>query len=136
MTAITVAIWLIGGIIMGALANGARLSFHARWRTLPHAGWLLVGLGALAALVGGAVGTWLSGPLFGWPWALWVAGVVAVAGPWVWERIQARPVRAADQIGGDGDRNADADGGRPSLVGNADDGTFRLASDGDARPDL
>jgi ABC-type xylose transport system permease subunit len=136
MAAITVAIWLIGGIIMGTLANGARLSFHARWRMLPRGGWLLLGLGALAALVGGALGTWLSGPLFGLPWALWVAGVVVVVGPWLWERIRARTGRAIDQIGGDGDRNAGADGGRPSLVGNADDGTIRLAGDGDARPDL
>lgn len=136
MTAITVAIWLIGGIIMGALAHGARLSLHARWRALPHSGWLMLGLGALAALVGGALGTWLSGPLFGWPWALWVAGVVVVVVPWLWERMRARRVRATDQIGGDGDRNAGTDGGRPLLVGNADDGTVRLAGDGDARPDL
>jgi hypothetical protein len=80
---IAVAFWLIGGIIVGGLGYIARLSLAARRLSLPHGGWLTVGLGATAALAGGLLGTWLFGALFALPTALWLA-IVTVAGvPWL-----------------------------------------------------
>ena len=78
--------WLALGILCGALALAARLRPGAwgRW------GWLmLLGLGALAALLGGWLGTLLLSKLFGTPAALWVA-VLAVALPWLVTRLRAR----------------------------------------------
>ena len=79
-------LWLALGILCGALALAARMRPAAwgRW------GWLLLlGLGALAALLGGWLGTLLLSKLFGTPAALWVA-VLAVALPWLVERLRAR----------------------------------------------
>lgn len=71
-------IWLIVGVIVGALANGARL----RPDTWGRRGWLIMlGLGALAGLVGGWLGTLVYGRYFGTAMALWIAVVVVAAGP-------------------------------------------------------
>jgi len=79
-------IWLALGVVMGALALAARLR-PAVWGRL---GWvLLLGVGALAALLGGWLGALLLGRLFGTPAALWVA-ILAVFLPWLVERVRAR----------------------------------------------
>ena len=68
-------LWLVLGLLIGALANGAQL----RPATWGRRGWLvMLGLGALAALLGGWLGTWILGALFATAMALWIA-VVGVA---------------------------------------------------------
>ncbi len=79
-------IWLALGLIVGALALAARLRPAAwgRW------GWLwLLGVGALAALLGGWLGMLLFSKLFGTPTALWVA-ILAVFLAWLVARLRAR----------------------------------------------
>lgn len=142
-----VAIWLIGGIIVGGLANGARLSLPARRPSLPHGGWLSLGLGALAALAGGLLGTWLFGGLYALPTALWLAVAVTVAVPWLM-RERAGPVagghtnresdtaRDRSLIGGSRGRDSGADGSGSPLGDGASDATLGIAGDGDARAGL
>lgn len=73
-------IWLVIGIIVGALALGARLR-PAVWG---RRGWLvLLGVGAAAGLIGGWLGTFVFGRYFGTATALWVAVLVVVATPWL-----------------------------------------------------
>ena len=68
-------LWIVLGLLIGALANGAKLR-PAAWG---RAGWLaMLGLGALAALLGGWLGTWIFSALFATAMALWVA-VLGVA---------------------------------------------------------
>ena len=79
-------VWLALGLIVGGLALAARLrpASWGRW------GWLMVlGLGALAALVGGWMGALLLSRLFGTPTALWVA-ILAVFLAWLVERLRGR----------------------------------------------
>jgi hypothetical protein len=79
-------IWLALGLVVGVLGLGARLRpvVWGRW------GWLIVmGIGALAALLGGWLGALLLGKLFGTPAALWVA-ILAVFLPWLVERLRHR----------------------------------------------
>jgi hypothetical protein len=67
--------WLFVGLIIGALANAAGL----RPVVWVRGGRLsMLGLGALVALLGGWLGTWLFGALFATATAIWVAvlGVV------------------------------------------------------------
>ncbi|HEX6480254.1 MAG TPA: hypothetical protein VF043_15560 [Ktedonobacteraceae bacterium] len=67
--------WLLIGLLIGALANVAKLR-PAAW---VRAGRLsMLGLGALFALLGGWLGTWLLGALFATATAIWIA-VLAVA---------------------------------------------------------
>jgi hypothetical protein len=68
-------LWLLIGLLTGALANAAKLR-PAAW---VRGGWMgLLGLGALAALLGGWLGTWLLGTLFATATAIWIA-VLGVA---------------------------------------------------------
>ena len=68
-------LWVVLGLLIGALANGAKLC-PAAWG---RRGWLaMLGLGALAALLGGWLGTWVFGALFATANALWIA-VLGVA---------------------------------------------------------
>ncbi len=79
-------IWLALGVLVGGLALAARLRPAAwgRW------GWLaLLGVGALAALLGGWVGALLLGTLFGTTTALWVA-ILGVFLVWLVERLRRR----------------------------------------------
>lgn len=88
-------IWLALGVLMGVLALAARLR-PASWG---RQGWLLLlGVGALAALLGGWIGALLLGRLFGTPTALWV-GILAVVLPWLVERLRARAQRARQAEG-------------------------------------
>ena len=72
--------WLLIGLIIGALANAAKLR-PASWVRGRRLGML--GLGALAALLGGWLGTWLFGTLFATPTAVWVAVLVVALLPWL-----------------------------------------------------
>ena len=85
-------IWLGLGLLIGALALAARLR-PASWG---RRGWLwMLGLGILAAQVGGWLGTLLMGRLYGTPDALWVAVLLVVAFPLLAERWRAHRQRAA-----------------------------------------
>jgi uncharacterized membrane protein YeaQ/YmgE (transglycosylase-associated protein family) len=67
--------WLLIGLLIGALANAAKLR-PAAWDRRGRLGML--GLGALVALLGGWLGTWLLGSLFATATAIWIA-VLGVA---------------------------------------------------------
>lgn len=84
-------VWVMVGLIVGALANGARLR-PAAWG---RRGWAwMLGLSAAAGLVGGWLGALVYGRYFGVAMALWVAVLVVAAGPhaltWARERLAAR----------------------------------------------
>lgn len=63
-------IWLLIGLLIGALANAAKLRPTA-WVRGGRLGML--GLGALVALLGGWLGTWVLGALFATAAAIWIA---------------------------------------------------------------
>jgi peptidoglycan/LPS O-acetylase OafA/YrhL len=67
--------WLLIGLFIGALAIAAKLP-PATQRYQKRLSMLVAG--ALAALIGGWLGTWVFGSLFGTATALWiaVAGIV------------------------------------------------------------
>ena len=68
-------LWVGLGLLIGALANAAQL----RPATWGRGGWLaMLGLGALVALLGGWLGTWVFGALFATATTLWIA-VLGVA---------------------------------------------------------
>ena len=68
-------LWILLGLLIGALANAAKLR-PAAWE---HRRWLaMLGLGALTALLGGWLATWLLSALFATAAAIWVA-IVCVA---------------------------------------------------------
>ena len=67
--------WLLLGLLIGALAYAAKLR-PAAW---VRGGRLrMLGLGALVALLGGWLGTWVFGALFATATAIWIA-VLGVA---------------------------------------------------------
>ena len=67
-------IWLVIGLLLGALACGAKLH-PASWS---KRGWLAMpGIGMASALLGGWSGVWLFGSQYATVTALWV-GVVGV----------------------------------------------------------
>jgi len=71
--------WIVLGILIGALANAARLR-PASWG---RQGWpLMLCVGALAALTGGWLGVLLLERNVATAMALWVA-VLAITIPWV-----------------------------------------------------
>ncbi len=79
-------VWVALGLVVGALALAARLR-PASWG---RRGWLLLlGVGMLAALLGGWIGALLLSKLFGTPMALWVA-ILAVFLCWLVERLRSR----------------------------------------------
>ena len=67
--------WVLIGLLIGALANAAKLR-PAAW--VRGGRWTLLGLGALVTLLGGWLGTWLFGALFATAVAIWIA-VLGVA---------------------------------------------------------
>ena len=80
-----IGIWLLIGLALGALANGARLR-PLSWGTR---GWLyLPGLGALGAVACGLLATWLTGVQFATVTVLWattlLVAVVPRLGTWLY----------------------------------------------------
>jgi len=72
-------LWIVLGILIGALANAARLR-PSSWGRL---GWLLMlDVGALAALAGGWLGVLLLERNVATAMALWVA-VLGITLPWL-----------------------------------------------------
>ncbi len=67
--------WVLLGLLIGVLANAAKLR-PAAWVRGGRLGML--GLGALVAVLGGWLGTWVLGTLFATATALWIA-VLGVA---------------------------------------------------------
>ena len=87
-------LWLLIGAVIGLLANGARLrpAAWARW------GWrALPAVGAVAALLGGWLGTAMYSRLYGTPAALWIAVVGVSLGPWLIEWLRGRPWLRSDR---------------------------------------
>ncbi len=76
-------LWMLLGLLIGALANAAKLRPTA-WVRGGRLGML--GLGALVALLGGWLGAWVLGTLFATATALWVAvlGVALLPRPITW----------------------------------------------------
>lgn len=70
--------WLLIGLLIGILANAAKLQLaawvHDRRLSMPV-------LGGLSALAGGWLGTWVFGSLFGTATAVWVAVLLVVVVP-------------------------------------------------------
>ncbi len=73
------SVWFVLGILIGALANAARLR-PASWDR--HGRLLMLGVGALAALLGGWFGVLLLERNVATALALWVA-VFGVTLPWL-----------------------------------------------------
>lgn len=84
-------LWLLLGLLIGALANAAKLR-PAAWARGGRLGML--GLGALVALLGGWLGTWLLGSLFATATAIWVAVLGVALLPrlitWCYTRLHTR----------------------------------------------
>jgi uncharacterized membrane protein YeaQ/YmgE (transglycosylase-associated protein family) len=81
-------IWLVIGLLLGALACGAKLR-PVSWG---KRGWLaMLGIGMASALFGGWLGAWLFGPQYATVTALWV-GVVGVGLPWLFTRRKMRTI--------------------------------------------
>ena len=88
-------IWLGLGLLIGALALAARLR-PASW---DRRGWLwMLGLGLLAAQLGGWLGTLLMGRLYGTPDALWMAALLVVAVPWLLARRSRRAKPSTPEV--------------------------------------
>ncbi len=80
-------LWLLVGLVVGALGLAARLR-PASWTRY---GWLrLLALGAVAGLLGGWLGAFFFGRYFGTPTSLWVAVLAVAAAPLVVARVRAR----------------------------------------------
>ncbi len=73
-------LWLLVGILVGLLANAARLQ-PASWG---RQRWLVIpGIGALSALIGGWLCVLLLGRYIATPMALWIAVFGVVLVPWL-----------------------------------------------------
>src|SRR5262245_7948366 len=80
-------LWLLLGVIVGALALGARLR-PASWG--PRGQLIMLGVGAGAGLLGGWLGALVLGRLYGMMTALWIAVGVVVAAPWLSRRLLSK----------------------------------------------
>ena len=83
--------WLLLGLLIGALANAAKLR-PAAW--VRGGRMAMLGLGALVALLGGWLGTWLLGSLFATASAIWIAVLGVALLPrlitWCYTRLHTR----------------------------------------------
>jgi uncharacterized membrane protein YeaQ/YmgE (transglycosylase-associated protein family) len=81
--------WLLVGLLIGTLANAAKL--RPAWVRGGRVGML--GLGALVALLGGWLGTLLLGTLFATATAIWITvlGVALLPWPLTWLRSRSSP---------------------------------------------
>src|SRR5262245_26996971 len=80
-------LWLLLGLVVGALALGARLR-PAAWGA--HGRLIMLGVGAGGGLLGGWLGALLLSRLYGMATALWIAALVVVAAPWLSTRLLSR----------------------------------------------
>ncbi|HEY7417324.1 MAG TPA: hypothetical protein VH593_19225 [Ktedonobacteraceae bacterium] len=80
-------LWVGLGLLIGALANAAKLRPGAWGRGGQMS---MLGLGALAALLGGWLGTWWLGALFATATAIWIAVLGVVLLPRVISWCSAR----------------------------------------------
>lgn len=81
-------LWLLIGLLIGALAKAAKLQ-PAAWK---RSAWpAMLTLGALAALCAGWLGTFLLGNLFATPTALWVCVLCVALLPRLIARGQIKP---------------------------------------------
>ncbi|SRR5260221_12632706 len=92
-----VLLWLLFGLVAGALANAARWGLGARGLGGQYAAWATIGLGVAAALVGGLGGWLVFGRFFATPTALCVAVLAVTAGPWVATQIRQRASHAGER---------------------------------------
>src|SRR5262245_28516195 len=84
-------LWLLLGLIVGALGLGARLR-PASWG--PRGQLIMLGVGAGAGLLGGWLGALVLGRLYGMMTALWIAVLAVVAAPWLSSRLLSKRVAA------------------------------------------
>jgi hypothetical protein len=88
--------WLLIGMLIGMLANAAKLRPVTWGRGGPLA---LLGLGALVALLGGWLGTWLLGALFATATATWISVLGVALLPrliaWCYTRLDSRSLPGA-----------------------------------------
>lgn len=75
-------VWLTGGVVVGVLGLAAGLRPARPGYDGPLQAWGLVGLGGVAGLAGGWMGTLVFGAVFGSPTACWVAVLAVVMVPW------------------------------------------------------
>ncbi len=76
-------IWLVIGLLLGALACGAKL----RPPSWGKSGWLtMLGIGLVSTLFGGWLGTWLFGPQYATVTALWFGVLCVSLLPWLFKR--------------------------------------------------
>ncbi len=83
--------WALAGVVMGALANAARWGIGAHRGDLPLPWLLTLGLGALAGISGGVLGSLLFSDLFGLPAALALGGLGTAGGAWGLGRAAPHP---------------------------------------------
>lgn len=76
-------LWILLGVALGALANGARWGLRARRFTGWQATLGTLGIGATGALLVGWLGVFVFGRPFGTPAALWGGILAAVLLPWL-----------------------------------------------------
>lgn len=78
-----VLLWLALGLGIGVLAAGARIGT----RPLERRAWLLLpAIGAVAALIGGVLGSLTLSLIYGTATAAWVAVLSVVTSAWVFAR--------------------------------------------------
>lgn len=82
-------VWIVLGVGLGALANGARLGLRARGFAGLGATLGTLGIGAAGALAFGWLGVFLFGRPFGTPTALWGGVLAATLLPWLLARQRA-----------------------------------------------
>ena len=70
--------WLLSGLIVGLLANGARVGWAAHHSEVPYSALLTLSISTVAALAGGWAGTWLFGAFFSVPVAIWLSIIVVI----------------------------------------------------------
>lgn len=97
MTWLLVLIWLLFGLVAGALAHAARWGFAARGLAAPYALQATLGLGVAAAFFGGILGWLIFGRFFALPMSLWVAVLAVSVGPWLMRSIRDRRAAARER---------------------------------------
>jgi hypothetical protein len=98
---LAIASWIVAGIVVSALTNGARWGLANHNVTVPRPLLLTVGVGVAGALFGAIVGTVLVGPPFALAAGIFLGGIASIGGPLLMEVVQQRRVLAAKTREGD-----------------------------------